>query len=254
MNGTHAHLLDAYLDGLLSADARSTFESELHRSPGLQQQIAIQRVLDDRLRNLFAIPAIDQVLNSALAAVERHTPQAPASAAARRPKAFRTVLTLAATLAIAAIAIYRIGGFLNKPAADGRYVRNNPETMDGFYHRKIAEGFRPEWKCEDDQEFMRSFRHQLFQPLILMTPPPGHSMGGLGYANILSRYSMYMLAHVGEDRVVVFVDRVDADRNLPALSDPRLKRFRREVGELVLYEVTPLDEPRFLELFQIPPP
>lgn len=253
MNGTHAHLLDAYLDGLLSPDARSTFESELHRSPVLQQQIAIQRVLDDRLRSLFTAPAIDRILSSALASAEAHPPEA-SPAAARKPRAFRTVLTLAAGLAIAAIAIYRIGGFLNKPAADGRYFRNNPETMEGFYHRKIAEGFTPEWKCEDDQEFIRSFRHQLFQPLVLMTPPAGHSMGGLGYANILSKYSMYMLAHVGDDRVVVFVDRLDADRNLPPLSDPRLKRFRREIGELVLYEVTPLDEPRFLELFQMPSP
>jgi hypothetical protein len=166
----------------------------------------------------------------------------------------RNALTLAAGLAIAAIAIYRIGDFLHKPASDGRYWRKNPETMGAFYDRKVAEGFTPEWKCEDDQEFIRSFRHQLFQPLLLMTPPPGHSMGGLGYANILSPHSMYMLAHVGDERVVVFVDRLDADRNLPPLDDPRLKRFRREVGELVLYEVTPLDEPRFLQLFQMPSP
>jgi hypothetical protein len=126
--------------------------------------------------------------------------------------------------------------------------------MDAFYNRKIAEGFVPEWRCESDQEFIRTFQHQLYQPLLLMTPPRGHQMGGLGYANILSPYSVYMVAHAGEERVIVFVDRLEADQNLPPLTDPELKRFRREIGELVLYELTPLDEPRFLPLFEVPRP
>jgi hypothetical protein len=254
MNGPDAHLLDAYLDGLLSADARSTFQSHLQHDAGLRRQIELQRMIDSAMRRLWAPPELQDTLNESLAALlGAKSMNQDAAVKLRKPNRLRIALNIAAAVAIAAVALYRLTGFLNTPPQDGRYFRAEQKAMDTIYNEKLATGFVPEWKCEDDKEFTRTFEHQLFQPLVMMTPPPGLAMGGLGYCNVLSPYSMFMLAHVHNDKVIVFFDRLDADKELPPLSDPRLRRFRRELGELVLYEVTPLDEPQFLHLFETPP-
>ena len=57
-----------------------------------------------------------------------------------------------------------------------------------------------------------------------------------------------MLARVDGVPVMVFVDRTSADTD-PKLDQGRvgLHLFRKELGSLVLYEVTPLGEPRVMD-------
>jgi hypothetical protein len=45
--------------------------------------------------------------------------------------------------------------------------------------------------------------------------------------------------------VVLYIDRIANDANLPD-PGPGLRMFRKPVGNLVLYEVTPLDRPQVL--------
>ena len=63
---------------------------------------------------------------------------------------------------------------------------------------------------------------------------------------------MYALARVDGQPVVVFVDR--AERDPSTLQEPTegLHLFRRPLGGLVLYELTPLEYPALLEQFFLP--
>ena len=82
-------------------------------------------------------------------------------------------------------------------------------------------------------------------------------MEGLTYRGGLSRYTTTMLARVNGLPVMVFVDRVTADTH-PTLrsSESKLHLFRKELGPLVVYELTPLDQPKvsdYLYLADVPP-
>jgi hypothetical protein len=66
-----------------------------------------------------------------------------------------------------------------------------------------------------------------------------------------------MLARVNGLPVMVFVDRANADTHptLPS-GENKLHLFRKELGPLVLYELTPLDRPNvsdYLYLAEVPP-
>jgi hypothetical protein len=182
MNGSDAHLLDAYLDQLLSNEARLAFESGLERDADLRHKVQVQQIVDEALRRLFAPPAVDRVLANAHSALAVESgAEGGGDRSARRPSKARSILGIAAVIVLGSIGAYRLWSYFNPSVHDGRYFRTNQLAMDTIYHNKLADGFRPDWKCESDEEFIRTFKHQLFQPLVLMTAPPGVDMVGLGY-------------------------------------------------------------------------
>jgi hypothetical protein len=72
-------------------------------------------------------------------------------------------------------------------------------------------------------------------------------MEGLTYCGGLSRYTTTMLARVDGSPVMMFVDRADADTHPVLPVNSKLHLFRKELGPLVLYELTPLDHPHVME-------
>jgi hypothetical protein len=60
---------------------------------------------------------------------------------------------------------------------------------------------------------------------------------------------VYLLTKVGTENVIVFIDRKDVKADLSDLPAAGLHAFQRDVGELRLYEVSPLNEPHMLEHF-----
>ena len=126
------------------------------------------------------------------------------------------------------------------------------QPLTEIYETCVAGGFQPYWICEDDAVFAETFRRRQGVSLELRDLPPGSSMAGLSYLAGLSRESTSMLAHVDGHPVIVFVDRVERDWRPPVGKDARtgLHVFRTERDGLVLYEVTPLAEPHFLDSFQ----
>jgi hypothetical protein len=78
-------------------------------------------------------------------------------------------------------------------------------------------------------------------------------MLGLSYAGGLSRDTTAILCLVSGEPVVVFVDRQSVD-NAMALSNQNkeINIFRREAGDLVLYEVSPLESSQVLDYLVVP--
>ena len=121
-----------------------------------------------------------------------------------------------------------------------------------IYSRCVEDGFRPKWVCSDDREFAETFQTRQGLPLLLR-PESQDMMVGLSYLQGITELTTVMLARVEGEPVLVFVDKLSSDTS-PA--DPSwssgLNLFRKELDELVLYELTPLEESRVLSEFYIP--
>jgi hypothetical protein len=99
---------------------------------------------------------------------------------------------------------------------------------------------------------MTAFCRRLGQALLLLPPPPGVAWAGLDYCNSISPRTMFVLAWVKGEKVIVFADQAESDKGQTLPLESGLHLFRRHVGNLVLYECTPLDQPLVLDQFYIP--
>jgi hypothetical protein len=240
MTNSHGHpdrsQVDAYLDGALAQSERARMAREISASPDLQSEIDLQRRIDESLRRSFASGSVPKTLLTKL----RESGQTRRSISHRRM--ILAVAAAAAALVWCALGWqYLINGFKTP-----RYNPNIP--LPEIYDTQVAAGFKPRWVCEDDREFASTFANRQGQGLLLAAMPAGSRMVGLTYCGGISRYTTTMLARVHDAPVLVFVDRLSGDTH-PRLPDDetRLHLFRKELGSLVLYELTPLDQPRVME-------
>ena len=241
--------LDDYLDGLLDDAERRAFEAQLATDEQLRREVDLQRRIDDRLRGRFApAPRIDAP------AAPAPLPTTPAPAQRRRHWA--AVASVAAILLIAAGAWFTIiRPNLMPPSGQGQ-VR--PMAVDNVYNLMRRRAFEPEWKCETDAEFIAAVQDRLGFPALVQADPPELQVLGWAYAEsgayaIITMRTMILICRVeGGEHVLVFIDRLDADHPPERRDSSDLHLHRRELGELVLYELTPFEEPRVIERFTIP--
>jgi hypothetical protein len=244
--------LDAYLDGQLDAVERDRFEQRLRLDPILQAELVLQRRLDEALRRRFEPPSPQRVLE----ALSRRAggPQVLRFPSARRWFQRPWGLAVAASIIVALIGVnWYVWTSLPHGLAP-RPERRPIElvSLERGYQRELERGFRPLWLCETDHEFASAIFKSLGQGLLITIPPAEIKAKGLSYLPALSKDTMILLAEVETQPVVVFIDRLAADSRPTLPPESGLRLFRREVGALVLYEVTPLGEPRVLELFYDP--
>lgn len=243
--------LDAYLDGQLDAAERARFEERLRLDPDLQVELELQRRLDDALRRRFQPPTPERILGALSRAPGRGIIRFPA---ARRWFQRPWAVAVAASIIVALIGVNWFVWTSLPHGLGPRHKRHPIEfvSLERGYQRQIDKGFRPLWLCETDHEFAGSIFKSLGQGLLITIPPPGIKAKGLDFCPSLSKNTMILLAEVESQPVVVFIDRLAADSRPALPADSGLRLFRREVGALVLYEVTPLNEPRVLDLFYDP--
>lgn len=127
-------------------------------------------------------------------------------------------------------------------------------SPDAMYGRLVAAGFTPQWKCENDAEFKKAVQDRLGQPLLLASGLPGVDVLGWAYAgkgydgSPLTGQAMILLTKADDQDVVVFIDQKKNDANpLTVRHKSGLHLFRREICDLVAYEVSPLPEPRIVQ-------
>jgi hypothetical protein len=78
-------------------------------------------------------------------------------------------------------------------------------------------------------------------------------MAGLAYCHSITRDTVCMVGSAdATSRIVVFIDRLEKDTQPVLPAESGLHLFRRELGQLVLYEVSPKDHPILLDWFYIP--
>jgi len=228
--------VDRYLDGLMEEAERKAFERSLEHDDELRAQVEFQARLDASLNRRFAprdVPLADAPLPDA------PLPDAPAPSPIRLPWG---ALAMAAVLVLAgAVAAYFV--FLSPQRAPF----DQPHEV---YAEVVASGFEPREVCTTEAEFIDWMDRKFDQPMVIPTGRAGIELIGWDYDRILTPRTGILLARVDGEEVIVLVDAREHARRLRGADDLRL--FRRDIGDVTLYEVTPLDEPRLVPLARIP--
>jgi hypothetical protein len=257
-----SNLLDLYLDGLLPTADRERFELRLQQEPTLRAELELHQQLTKSLNSLFAPPAAAQFSSFASAtSPPLSNTQSIRIADARifqlrasRPRFIRPLRAAAIAaifvFSLACWQVYRV--VFQPPRIDSEYKNLRVwRSMDVVYQAASRKGGQPDWKCEDDREFAMTYFKELGQGM-LMKPLPSNLLAmGVSYTNTLSPRTLYFMARQPGEHgqvILVFADRIEKD-SAQKLTDPTLRLFRKQVGSLVLYEVTPFDSPKLIDLF-----
>lgn len=259
----HESSLDAFLDGTLSDADRAQWMIRVREDDGVHMQMTRQETIDAALRQLFSPDAptrercvarlrthIDGsgIISDQAAAVWSGRAIMPTRGRSRRA----SLLALAAAVGLCAVAGWQIKEFLSPADRPYVYAVQKWRSLDRIYHDELAGGFKPAWVCANDAEFAAVTRRQLGQA-VLLAQVQGLSALGWSYANTLSPNTMYLLASAPEAKVLVFMQPVEGAREPVVEPESGLKLHQRIVGQVALYEVSPLDEPRVLPHFYEPP-
>jgi hypothetical protein len=253
--------LEQYLDGDMPEAVRARIEQQLARDPNLRAQIERQARIDQSLRRTFSVTGnADAILaglivqphsgNGRAHSEHRATSNTrPASGLIRKPLAVAAAVVF---ILCGPFAIYFAWDSFQHEAMPALVVHPKVEApLDKLYRREVAEGFKCEWDCKSAGEFGAYFAASFGEPLMMRDLPQNVVGVGLKYVGGLTPNTITYMARVNDQPVLVFADKLAADK-AQKLKDPKLKIFQRKIGELVLYEVTPLNEPKLLDLFYKP--
>lgn len=230
-------MIDRYLDGTLAGDDLARFEAALHADPSLRHEIELQSRIDDSLDRLFTPPPSAVV-----------TPPAPAATKPPTPWWKREIpkLPLAAAAAIAAIVYLGFQYFSPTP----ENPRMNPATV---YSNLEVTGWPIEFVCKDEQEFADVMQQKMGVPLYVPAATPGLVVAGWSYTNSysgtpLGPTTMYLISRVEQQPVLVLIEKSQYDRKIKLPKDSPLHLHRRQVKDVVMYEVSPLEAPRVINV------
>jgi hypothetical protein len=259
------------LDRLIDRQIDEGIDARL--APGADlDELEIQLRIDEALKRLMAPDlapgAVDVAIDRAIdagAATDRTHPEvrlqleidqalkrqfasdAPASPIRRRPKWH--ALAAAALLLAASAAILINTGYAERAwswASDKLY----PHTLATLYHDHVSSGVVMA-RCETPDEF-QAWVEANFRESVRPAPEDEElTFVGWSYDNSISRYSGVMLGEARGEGVVVLIDRLERDHEMTLPEGSGLHLFRRALGAVVFYEITPLDEPVFIETFQL---
>lgn len=229
--------LIAFVEGQLPLDQRASFERELQQSPELQRRLELMQRIDRSLVTQFAPPRPIDL-----------PPSMPVTAPDGAP--WRRWAGLVATAAAASI-LFALAWFYFVTAASGA----QPLTVASLYQKHVARGFVPDWVCKDDQEFIDTTRQAFGIPLLARTEGNVEIIGWAGYGDRLADLGLSpaakeILARVDGREVMVLIDK-PAPARPPRDNTRKLNVFERRIGDVALYEITPLDRPAAIERFEL---
>lgn len=269
-------LLEQYIDGDLTGEALALFERRMQAEPALHNELALQQAISLSLRRSFMPTKLSrsQLLEAVAPHVNGTTDETPpplelpaitdpiAESPIHAPAiAGRVGKPWLRRFAIAAMLLGGIYGawiawpLLNPPIDSSSSPSIAPKvlTASAAYNSEVASGFEPDWVCANDEEFINTFKDRLGQGLVMKPATDRAHMLGLDYAKVLSPLTITMLGKVDDQPVLVIIDRTASDKPDSVNADlGGLNAFRREIGSLVLYEITPLDAPAILDLIGEP--
>jgi len=241
--------LEAHLDGLLSETAKREFAARVSTDAGLRVELELQRGIDAALGRSVRPGDASQ----AWARVQAAQRIGRVEELLRRQRLQRWAqwaAVAAVVLVVGGTSWLALRGKSGPKKLDPAEVARH--ALERAYRNVVDAGFHIHWECKDDREFAGTFFKRFGQGLTLATLPEGVQSLGLGYSRPLSSNTTHLLALVHGQKVIVFVDDVARDREQVVAPESGLHLFRRQVGKLVLYELTPLDRAYVLDLFSDP--
>ncbi len=254
--------IDEYVDGLLSPDEVAAFERELKVSAELRSHLERQAHADREIRAMYRFDADGRSERSAARptgappqgmAVGTLTLAGTENAATtgnqRGPSRTSTLIRLR-RLAVAAVLVLGLAGawaaYVHITTPGARLV--SPQEI---YLALENANWTPEEVCTEGPAFAQYVQSRMGQPLSI-TARPGLELVGWSYGDgydgrIVGEKTVVMLARVNGRGVALLIDRAREDRSLSVPEASGLRIFRRVIGSLVVYEVTPWEKPLVLE-------
>ncbi|CAN5561015.1 hypothetical protein BH09PLA1_BH09PLA1_00820 [soil metagenome] len=253
--------IDAYLDGQLTGETRERFEAQLDRDPALRDAVAMQRQIDELLKRVFVVGSVDGA-DATLARLQPGSSngqlhdarlELPESALSQRRKFVRMPLAIAAAIVFlicGPFVVWNAWEYFQQPKVT--LVPRTVKPLDVAYRAEVDSGFHCDWECKSQSEFAAYFATGFGQPLQMKDPPAEVASIGLKYTGGITPYTISYMAKVNGQPVMVFADKLDSDPGQVLANAKGLHIFKRTIGSLVLYEVSPLKEPKLLDLFYQP--
>jgi hypothetical protein len=133
------------------------------------------------------------------------------------------------------------------------YAVGPPMSLLDYYKRQVDGDMKGCWPCPPPR-FARTFHDRLGQSLRLAGASIGVEALGLAYSNTISTSTVCVFARVVGEPVIVFVDRAEADDGTTVDPPASLHLFKKRIGDLVAYELTPHDAPGVFELLELTDP
>lgn len=239
-------LVDAYLDGTLSPGDHAAFEARLASDDSLRAELDLARGIEASLKRSHIPTAL-------------HAPEITRQTGSLKLSApgsgwFRRRWMIAAA---AAIVLLSAAGYFLYDHFDTGFRRYDAGK---FYALAAEHNFAPDWVCQNDEEFKHTTRSNVGQEMLVRQDSPRKiQLVGWAYSKTyggtpLGPKTIMLFANADGAPVVVLVDRLSNDAKVRSKSDPSLHLFRRELGSVVLYEITPRSAPEVLDQFYIPTP
>lgn len=234
----HAQL-DRFLDGLMDERERSDFERVLASDTDLQRVAALQKSIDASLTRAARPEAVEACL--------------AALPLGRVPRSAPTVYRLA-PLGIAAAVLAAVATWVwsSQPATNRPVALPTPTTLVAAYRQTIETGFRAYHECKNPSEYENQFRERFGQGLVAAAPPVAVTLLGWGTSELPSSRAYTLLLKRDGKPVMLFFDALSADRAPIREPAAGVNVYRREIGRMVVYEVTPFDAPVLLDSFRDP--
>ena len=225
--------VDQYADRLMDAAARAQFEREAAADAGLADEVAMQKWIDGEIRGLYAYEPVPARVAAPIPMPRVHS------------KAWKA-LAIAATLLIAVAGIWYTVTQRHTGTKQPQFGFIPPDQV----YAKLVADWTPEEVCTENDKFQAAVAKRLGSPLGLEATPEVQALGwtytGRFRGKIIGDKTMILLTNVGPARVMVLMDQARSDRTLAADPASKLSVFRRQIGELVVYEVTPLEQPKVI--------
>ncbi|MBY0262532.1 MAG: hypothetical protein K2Q20_09320, partial [Phycisphaerales bacterium] len=125
------------------------------------------------------------------------------------------------------------------------FVQRTPAPLADLYLAQRAAGFVPAVVCTSDSQFRKWTRDRIGVELSPPSAEAGVALAGWSYAESPAQYTYLLLASV-DGRDVVVAMGTGADPIAPPSPSVGLNAFPRRVGNVWMYEITPLDKPRIV--------
>lgn len=234
-------LLNAYIDDKMEPNQRKEFQQRLAEDKNLRAEFELQQKIDEGLLRLFS-PSSNE-----------HVSKILANSNVGQSNNNNRIFAVRRFAAAAAIALGIFGSWLTFNALKQTGPdRPQWQSIAAIYSQAKADQIEV-WLCEDEAEFIDVFKNGFDQPLVLpFDTPQDIEVVGLAYRFAISRYTICLISKVNDEAVVVLIDRIEAGPRPQLDNTSNLRLFEKRVGRLVLYEVTPWQEPGLLDLFYDP--
>lgn len=248
--------IDQFVDGSLPPEDAAALSQQSQRDAALRDELIRQARVELSLRRLFPLPDGNRADEILKLAARRHA--AGDGATLRRRGLFFSLPRYAqAACVLVAAGIAGTAGYY-------AYVGSQPvvvlapeppklRPLLAAYEDRVASGFKHDFQCANELEFAASVWRKTDQALLLPSDLPS-DVKLLGWARCpcMSVGTLMLLTRVeGRDVALFFDHQGNADR-AGAISDPALHLHRRDFGPAVIYELSPFDKPRVLELLYDP--